>query len=480
MKARRLLSITLVVAPVVSLMACGRTPAPQDGGPSLPTDLSTHTSEHRHRLLVRQGMPDFPKAENPAFAATQLWYRLTASPDTVRGSVESGINDAREYCGEIKKGSFRVVQHESGQALFNKRRLPAGIVKVRFHTIDRLKGEYGDACLIYMTVDDAEFEMERRYSSVFCESAGYGSLQKWREDSGFIRDPGSPVVSSDPDDAVAAPSTVGSRATASAAPATTSAETLQYDPAVSIISGRLELRSFLNDVSGATERQFVLVLARPIAVARGADIDQPETRPVQVVTIVPYRSTDEFAAAVDHNVAVKGKLFAAVTAHHHTPVLLGEAELVRAPNASTQAPTRPPPTSARTRPVTAARPLEPSSRPAGAHADQQAQEKVSVSEPVPTEAAPPVPETRDPIEVQRVEAVYPEAARKARLQGIVIVEGIVTTEGDVRSVRVVRSISPLLDNAALRAAQQYKYKPALRDGKPVPKTVTITTTFKLQ
>jgi protein TonB len=89
-------------------------------------------------------------------------------------------------------------------------------------------------------------------------------------------------------------------------------------------------------------------------------------------------------------------------------------------------------------------------------------------------------EVKEPVEISRVQPTYPEAARKARLQGIVILEAIITKDGNVESVRVLRGINPLLDQSAMRAVQQWKYKAATFNGRPVPVYLTVTVTFKLQ
>lgn len=89
-------------------------------------------------------------------------------------------------------------------------------------------------------------------------------------------------------------------------------------------------------------------------------------------------------------------------------------------------------------------------------------------------------EVKEPIEISRVKPQYPEAARKARMQGVVILEAIITKDGSVSDVRVLRGINPLLDNAAMRAVQQWKYKPATFNGRPVPVYLTVTVTFTLQ
>jgi protein TonB len=79
----------------------------------------------------------------------------------------------------------------------------------------------------------------------------------------------------------------------------------------------------------------------------------------------------------------------------------------------------------------------------------------------------------------RVEPQYPEAARKARMEGVVILEAIITADGNVEDVRVLKSVNPLLDASAVRAVQQWKYKPATFNGRAVPVYLTVTVRFTL-
>ena len=79
----------------------------------------------------------------------------------------------------------------------------------------------------------------------------------------------------------------------------------------------------------------------------------------------------------------------------------------------------------------------------------------------------------------KVEPKYPEAARKARMEGQVGIEAEITAEGSVRDPRVVHAVNPLLDESALTAVRQWKYRPVLVDGKPVRTYVAITVTFSL-
>ena len=102
---------------------------------------------------------------------------------------------------------------------------------------------------------------------------------------------------------------------------------------------------------------------------------------------------------------------------------------------------------------------------------------------------PPKPVKRDPIKVggnvqeskliRKVEPVYPELAKRARVMGKVILVVTVDEEGNVSDIRV-SSGHPLLDEAALAAVRQWKYSPTLLNGEPVPVIATVTVIFNLK
>jgi protein TonB len=76
---------------------------------------------------------------------------------------------------------------------------------------------------------------------------------------------------------------------------------------------------------------------------------------------------------------------------------------------------------------------------------------------------------------------YPEAARLRGEQGTVALELAVGTDGRVITVTVARSSgSPMLDAAARRAVQEWRFRPAMRDGAPVPGTIRTSVHFRLQ
>ena len=71
-----------------------------------------------------------------------------------------------------------------------------------------------------------------------------------------------------------------------------------------------------------------------------------------------------------------------------------------------------------------------------------------------------------------------EAAKKAGVEGAVILEPTTDIYGRVRDIKVLRSI-PLLDQAAIDAVRQWVYEPPVVDGKPISVTFTVTVRFTL-
>jgi protein TonB len=80
--------------------------------------------------------------------------------------------------------------------------------------------------------------------------------------------------------------------------------------------------------------------------------------------------------------------------------------------------------------------------------------------------------------IKKVDPVYPEAARKAGIQGIVLLEATTDEQGNVAAVRVLKSI-PELDQAAIDALKQWKYEPVIVEGKPKGVAFTVTINFRL-
>lgn len=81
--------------------------------------------------------------------------------------------------------------------------------------------------------------------------------------------------------------------------------------------------------------------------------------------------------------------------------------------------------------------------------------------------------------IREVAPVYPEEAREAEIEGVVIIEVTTDIYGRVKNARILNSI-PMLDQAAIDAVKQWIYEPTVVDGKPIEDTFTVTVTFKIK
>lgn len=85
-----------------------------------------------------------------------------------------------------------------------------------------------------------------------------------------------------------------------------------------------------------------------------------------------------------------------------------------------------------------------------------------------------------PVPVHQVQPRYTENARRAGVQGMVIVEAIIDEQGNVDNVRVLRGLPMGLDREAVAAVQQWKFTPAMLGGRPVRIYFTLTVNFTIQ
>jgi TonB family protein len=85
-----------------------------------------------------------------------------------------------------------------------------------------------------------------------------------------------------------------------------------------------------------------------------------------------------------------------------------------------------------------------------------------------------------PVAIKEVKPAYPKAALKDKKQGTVLVVVEVKTDGTVGSAKVTQSLSPALDAEAVKAAKQWRFKPATKDGKAVPADTTLEMVFAVK
>jgi len=74
---------------------------------------------------------------------------------------------------------------------------------------------------------------------------------------------------------------------------------------------------------------------------------------------------------------------------------------------------------------------------------------------------------------------YSEEARKAKYQGTCVLWLIVGPDGRPRDMRVARSLGLGLDEKAIEAVKNWKFEPAMKDGKPVAVQINVEVSFRL-
>jgi TonB family protein len=74
---------------------------------------------------------------------------------------------------------------------------------------------------------------------------------------------------------------------------------------------------------------------------------------------------------------------------------------------------------------------------------------------------------------------YTDEARKLGLEGEVLVQVVFPAAGPVQVLRVIKGLGHGLDEAAIHAAEQIRFKPAQQDGKPVDYPATVHIVFQI-
>jgi protein TonB len=106
--------------------------------------------------------------------------------------------------------------------------------------------------------------------------------------------------------------------------------------------------------------------------------------------------------------------------------------------------------------------------------------------------APPPPEPEGPIrfvvggkiteprKISGPNPLYPEAARRARIQGVVVLECVIGKDGSVKTVKVLRGLPLGLTEAAVDAVKKWRFEPSTLNEKPVEVLYILTVRFNLQ
>ena len=85
-----------------------------------------------------------------------------------------------------------------------------------------------------------------------------------------------------------------------------------------------------------------------------------------------------------------------------------------------------------------------------------------------------------PVAKFRIDPEYTELARKARVEGIVIIEAIIDQNGNVTDARILKGLPFGLEQSALDAVKRWKFVPGTLNGQPVPVFYDLTINFRLE
>jgi periplasmic protein TonB len=84
-----------------------------------------------------------------------------------------------------------------------------------------------------------------------------------------------------------------------------------------------------------------------------------------------------------------------------------------------------------------------------------------------------------PVVIYQVDPEFSEEARKAKFMGVVLVNLIVDAHGNPQNVHILRGVGMGLDDKAVEAVKQYRFKPAMEGGKPVAVELNVEVNFQI-
>ncbi len=84
-----------------------------------------------------------------------------------------------------------------------------------------------------------------------------------------------------------------------------------------------------------------------------------------------------------------------------------------------------------------------------------------------------------PVPIYEPDPEYSDEARKMKHQGMVVLWVVVGADGLPKQMRVQQSLGMGLDEKAQEAVRKWRFKPAMRDGQPVPVEINVEVNFRL-
>ncbi len=101
-----------------------------------------------------------------------------------------------------------------------------------------------------------------------------------------------------------------------------------------------------------------------------------------------------------------------------------------------------------------------------------------VASPPPTVHPPRISHMMEGNLIYKVQPIYPQLARAARIQGAVVIRAIISRNGTIENLQTL-SGHPMLVGAALDAVRQWRYRPYILNGDPVEVETQVTVNFSL-
>jgi protein TonB len=80
--------------------------------------------------------------------------------------------------------------------------------------------------------------------------------------------------------------------------------------------------------------------------------------------------------------------------------------------------------------------------------------------------------------IRQTKPLYPQEAFVKKIEGVVEVEFLIDAQGEVPSARVIRSV-PMLDAAAIATVKQWRFRPAMKGGRPVATIARAPVAFRI-
>ena len=97
---------------------------------------------------------------------------------------------------------------------------------------------------------------------------------------------------------------------------------------------------------------------------------------------------------------------------------------------------------------------------------------------LPPGASPSPATLSGPEPVRKVDPKYPPELRSKRVEGEVVLYAVIRKDGTVDSIQLVNGVDPILDENAMQALAQWKFRPGERQGEPVDLEAIVRIPFR--